>query len=900
VNNQKLKAFFHDPIDKPLNLKNHEERARRYYSLINAKEELDIKESDYISAAADRIVFPPDKDGNKVIINFEKEAELTHPLGSGNIKISNYGYINPDPNEVKGVINQTIQKIKEEAKSDEKLLLLSLWRNIPDIFEEFELTNFKLGNLWNLLPADTRIPDHSILDHNWLTSAIAGSLPEPAFLKFSIGPIQGFIVNAKRTEDYWMGSFLLSYLMSKGIEIIIEEVGPEHIIFPFIKWQPLIDKFLISKYRLSIKDSPDNRKIPSLPNIIFAILPAGKSKAIADRMKDKVIGSLKKISESIKERFKDDFNDTNISYIWDSQLNNLIEVYYTIYKWPPSIYVLKGQYEKIFNSTLKALNTKYENLGTYWQGMYKILDSSFNSRKNLRNFYQLQSKDEFVKCSMCGEREVLHPASVTKFSELTKYWQGIGGKYPHKIDRKGRDKLCAVCFIKRMAGEYYFKGKVFEDSPINYPSTSTIASLPFKIEVIKKVNMVEMVPTLDKYNKLLKQLGIHGNFNWKDVKYIKEIMKFDGNTYRVLDEFLSFDGEWLYEESFTKKFLEDNGINYDKETVARIKCTIGKIQKLIDDKPSKYFAALAMDGDDMGKWLSGTHKDWPYWKDVVHSKAGELLDKNAKRNLSPAIHSFISKSLNFFSLRLVRNVIELDYPGKLIYSGGDDVLGFLPLEHVLEAAEKTRFTFSGNLDENRKIDLNHTNGYLVIKEKDSKVVIPTLGNKATMSAGIVIAHKNHDLSDVLRQVRDAEKEAKKLTGKDAFTLKILKHSGEITTCRMHWKETGKRTVPQFNEILKNISENDGLSMSFFSAMAAELMKLPKDVPFDLVNSLLTRQLNQHIHLKKKDNESKEEYGNRKIELQNSLKQAFEILFKRSENKLALVLTLRFLATGGKR
>ncbi len=517
MNNQKIKAFFHDPIDKPFNLTTHVERAEEYYRILDIEADFldeSIKQSDHISAAADRVVFPRDKNGNKIMISFEKEAELTHPLGSGSIKISNYVYINPDPNEVKNVVNQTIQKIKAEAKGDKKLLLLNLWRNIPDAFEEFELTNFKLGNLWNLLPADTRIPDNSILNHNWLACAIVGSLPHPAFLKFSIGPIQGFIANAKRTEDYWMGSFLLSYLMSKAIEVIIEEIGPEHVIFPFIKGQPLIDKFLMDKYSLPIKnDRRKQIKIPSLSNIVFAILPSENSRNIAEKMKAKVSYSIEEeISKSIKGKFGDIFNDSSIFEIWDKQVRDLIEVYYTIYKWSASIDELKSQYEKIFDSSPKVSKSKYENLGTYWQSMYRILDSSFNSRKNLRNFSQPQSKDEAIKCSMCGEREVLHPVSITKSSELTKFWKEIGERYPDKIDIRGRDKLCAVCFIKRMAGEYYFRKDVFEEKDsINYPSTSTITALPFKTKVIQ--SWQKTFPIVKNYNELLRQLGISMNFN---------------------------------------------------------------------------------------------------------------------------------------------------------------------------------------------------------------------------------------------------------------------------------------------------------------------------------------------------------------------------------------------------
>jgi len=54
-----------------------------------------------------------------------------------------------------------------------------------------------------LLPADTRIPDHSIWTHMQVVSALAGCVGgdkvwQPAFLNFSFGPVQEFI--ARRPE----------------------------------------------------------------------------------------------------------------------------------------------------------------------------------------------------------------------------------------------------------------------------------------------------------------------------------------------------------------------------------------------------------------------------------------------------------------------------------------------------------------------------------------------------------------------------------------------------------------------------------------------------------------------------------------------------------------------------
>jgi CRISPR-associated protein Cmr2 len=54
--------------------------------------------------------------------------------------------------------------------------LLAYWRFGPDLLPPVKTDdNGKLGALWNLLPADTRVPDHSIWDHLDLTSAFAGA-----------------------------------------------------------------------------------------------------------------------------------------------------------------------------------------------------------------------------------------------------------------------------------------------------------------------------------------------------------------------------------------------------------------------------------------------------------------------------------------------------------------------------------------------------------------------------------------------------------------------------------------------------------------------------------------------------------------------------------------------------
>ena len=94
------------------------------------------------------------------------------------------------------------------------------------------------------LPADTRIPDGTIWHHMSVASALESALGEgqqPAFLLFQVGPVQEFIAQARSTRDLWSGSFLLSWMMAHAIKVVTDALGPDAVIFPSLRGQPLFD-----------------------------------------------------------------------------------------------------------------------------------------------------------------------------------------------------------------------------------------------------------------------------------------------------------------------------------------------------------------------------------------------------------------------------------------------------------------------------------------------------------------------------------------------------------------------------------------------------------------------------------------------------------------------------------
>jgi CRISPR-associated protein Cmr2 len=158
-------------------------------------------------------------------------------------------------------------------------------------------------------------------------------------------------------------------------------------------------------------------------------------------------------------------------------------------------------------------------------------------------------------------------------------------------------------------------------------------------------------------------------------------------------------------------------------------------------RPSPYYALLAADGDNMGM--------------VIDSQK------------APQAHQALSRALSEFASE-AKNIVE-GQQGLLIYSGGDDVLAYLPLHTVLECARILEETFKGKLNQFEA-------------PKDGLTVTPTL------SIGIVIAHHLEPLSDVLELAREAEKAAKGVdkVRKNGFAVTLSKRSGVDRTISGKW------------------------------------------------------------------------------------------------------------------
>lgn len=283
---------------------------------------------------------------------------------------------------------------------------------------------------------------------------------------------------------------------------------------------------------------------------------------------------------------------------------------------------------------------------------------------------------------------------------------------------------------------------------------------------------------------------------------------------------------WLVEdgESQELKILENQLRNEDDEEVkAVIREEIHKIklnyrqgiQNIIDrsypnSNPSDWYVLAAGDGDGMSEWLKGNKME-SYRKYVPtkvlevnqkqKARENQVFDKflDLKKHMGPSTHNALSRALLDFSNQLLPYLTEERYAGRLIYSGGDDVLAYSNLWEWDNWLWDIRQCFRGDKDPKGEFEdegdywkiredwvtddgLKTDKGLGIDKRYITKRPLFTMGREATISFGVVISHHSVPLAIALENMWDAEQEAKKHISpsndvKDAVQVRVLYGNG---------------------------------------------------------------------------------------------------------------------------
>ena len=731
-----LLVYFHDPPDKALSVPGHEERAARYASVAlgrrvsNSELRALTKSADVGAAIAERVPLPTaGPRGMRAVSVEEAKLQVSHPLSG----VSEFVDCKPlDEDSVIRVITDIV-----EGLSSPRDRFMALWRLLPD----------SLPSWMKRLPADTRIPDHTLAHHADAAAGIwASGGQEGACLSVVISPVQRFIEAARSVRDLWTGSALLSWLAFKTMLPVIRSLGPTALVFPSLRGNPLMDLWLRKEgIRKIPKPNVSMRRSPSLPHRFVAMIPWAQDGhsdyGLADRCRLAFQDAWKHSSKSVHGILAKKFDPLNSDWDkdWEAQVTNFFEVTVSVVPLSElsdarmSQHLGGSSFADVWRdaSQIRSLSEEiparhrpgYAQTGAgRWQAQLEFSARLMEAQRQVRHVPPSTARASYyetipAKCSLFGSWEQMGPAA---FDLSREFWNNVVEALQRSsidgVRLRERERFCAIALVKRFAGPVVLADELsLHASKLRFPDTATVAAA-----------------------------------GW--------LSKASISPDSIREESGYWSGRWLH-----------NTMELDEPNCPQtVQSKLRVAAKNFGPAPV-YFAVLKMDGDDIGEWLRGDKS--PSLRTVLHPKIAQYYGSlgiqeklKARRPVGPALHASISGALGQFATQSVPNIVQ-NHHGTVIYCGGDDLLALLPCTQAVRCALALRQAYR---DGNRHGDMLG------------------MGSTATISAGISFVHHREDLRLAIQAARDAEKQAKD-EGKDRVHLRFMRRSGGQDGATLDWK-----------------------------------------------------------------------------------------------------------------
>lgn len=852
---EKLAAYLHDPPDKALRIPGHEERSRRLLDILGPLPQPDpglIRMADQTAAGMDRTQLPghsarADLNGS---IDFLGRPLLTHPTAREAVLPLQLDMTREDcasvARAIEALIEADIERVCDSFPGRPELLSPARFHYVHHALRErLRRENIGgLGGLWGRLPADTRIPDHSIWQHCGLAAAIYSCFKrsktcQAALLVVSLAPVQGFIERARKLRDLWVGSVLLSWLAFEGIREVIYRLGSDHVLYPSLIGQGLVEDMLRRECGLegllAGDDGVPKAEGASLPNKFVCLVPAGEEEETAAAIEARVREAWEDLGRMTLDRIETVIGGKKDPYLIE-QFHRQMKGYWT-FRWsacplldegwelqikgllPPSVwekpfnlvadskehalpYPLSGQ--AAFYSVSHAMAQSFLAAGKYVYCEGGALEKDAESRlpveKNGRPDGSTE-REEGIKCGLHGDLEALRfewrpgedrnpRPSVDPFWSLLKQDRDLRPEF------RSSERLCAVATVKRLAGRVIKGSKtdhplkpLFEKADV-FPSTTELAFGDWLNEVAGKEP--QGVKALEPYG------------SWRKV-----LAQFIHDT----DEPDAPAGKGEH-----RRVLEPEA----RRTCREFLHAMEKRGRLWTDA-DRYYAILLMDGDRMGRLVGGEILP-ARWESTIHPDLTERLRTPSfdaayrgfwkehlgeTRVVTPGVHAALSEALGDFSLHTVPEIIRR-CRGRLIYAGGDDVCAVMPVSTALSAAHE--------------IARMYATPYVVydaVTGTAQPIVGPWVPERLrlayhlgedrclSISGAVLICHHKRPLADAMAAARRLlEGGAKEEGGRNAVAVELAKRSGGPRAMVMKWNARPHEAL--LAEIPKEIAPDDTL------------------------------------------------------------------------------------------
>lgn len=460
------------------------------------------------------------------------------------------------------------------------------------------------------------------------------------YFHFTIGPVQDFVAQARRTRDFWAGSFLLSWLAGVAMTEVRHQGGTVEF--------PLPDE----KYLQWLTGDNDQGQPPqqgAIPNR-FKAYQAEVPRDFDPKRVEKVIRDAWRL---LAEK------------VWEADLEEVV--------------LVGEQTRAIWDRQVNG----------FWELTWCLSDSQqasdlLDRRKNWRT--HRPPSEPGVKCSLMEGWQELSGAARPG-GPVHSFWQQVrecGDSLAR--DLRPDEPLCAIAFIKRrfvhVFDQFEYALPSIEGNqehpvlygwwlPASVPSVAYLAAAPWLAYTIEAAGGDDHTRAL--IRNLESSIGA--------LETARE-----GHSLAMIDAAVDrsgfgdwcwrrVNGQWLFEPTVQQALKEaesdpllagDSG--HYREILNNLKALRRHLQA---PEPSPFYAVVLMDGDSLGGQMSQVAKQAP-----------------------------ISRALGAFTREAPAIVSK--HSGFLVYAGGDDVLALLPQTKAISCAQALRECYEGCFSEQNR------------------------------------------------------------------------------------------------------------------------------------------------------------------------------------------------------
>ena len=380
---------------------------------------------------------------------------------------------------------------------------------------------------------------------------------------FTLGPVQGFVSQARRTRDFWAGSFLLSWL--SGVAMAATKKLGGRIEFPippegYLDW-------------IEGNGNGDAPRQGSIPNRFKATVPNSfDGKLIEQAVREAWI----KLAEQVWRSDLQQISSAATSAVWARQNENFWEISWAI------------------TEDVSASN---------------LLDR----RKNWRN--HVPPPEPGVKCViMEGWQELSGIEAMDKNGNDARrgFWEQVRAAYKNcETDFAEGEMLCALAFVKRRFARYFqdFSANiVLGQQSLNLKGWQLETGMP-SVAYMAAVRWLEQVVRHSDQDKVAKLFEIGQQMVGRDEWDVRIKCLHEAVSAKRLDhvykaerrKLIALDGSLFF--THARENMKRQKVEELRQSVEEFE-SILKSLDLKDKSPTPFYAVLLMDGDSLGVQMS--------------------------------------------------------------------------------------------------------------------------------------------------------------------------------------------------------------------------------------------------------------------------------------------------------